>query len=140
MTADDIRACIALAAQSLSLIGGDYVLDISSLDILNAAVERVTDSRSLQNALVQCVSEKNLHGILALCEENGVDPALAGPLTVLTSLRVSTDAVLGELSGLCAAIGCEEAYDELKEAVSGLDEELLKHIKIDFSVVGDRGY
>ena len=136
----EIRECITLAARSLSLIGGDYVLDISSLDILNAAVERVTDSRSLQNELVKCVSEKNQHGILALCDENGIDPALAAPLTALTCLRGSTDRVLNELSGLCSELGCGEAFDELSEAVNGLDSEIARHIKIDFSVVGDRSY
>ena len=138
--AGEIRECIALAAQSLALIGGDYVLDLSSLDILNAAVQRVTDSRPLQNELVQCVSEKNLHGIFSLCEENGIDPALAEPLTALTSLRGSVDTALDMLRGLCGEIGCDEAFAELNEAVDGLDDELLRHIKIDFSVVGDRSY
>ena len=63
--------------ESLSLISGSYVLDISSLDILNAAVERVTDSRAVQDALVKCVGEKNPHGILAICQDNGIDEALA---------------------------------------------------------------
>ena len=62
-----------LAAESLSLIGGSFVLDVSSLDILDAALMQITDSRSLQDELVKCVSEKNVHGILSLCEENGID-------------------------------------------------------------------
>ncbi|MEE3493499.1 ATP phosphoribosyltransferase regulatory subunit, partial [Ruminococcus sp.] len=66
---------LMLAAKSLELIGRNFVLDVSDLDILNAAAEQVTDSKHLQDELVKCVSEKNAHGILSLCEDNGVDPA-----------------------------------------------------------------
>ena len=67
-----ICECLYLAAESLSLISSDYVLDVSSMDILNAALEHITDSRAIQDALVKCVGEKNTHGILAICEQNGI--------------------------------------------------------------------
>lgn len=138
---DQIGACILLAAQSLSLIGGDWVLDLSSLDILEAALARVSDSRPLQNALVKCVSEKNLHGILALCGENGVEPALYEPLVQLTALCGDTARVLPQLEALCRELGCDEAFGELCRAVACLnDAGMGQSVKIDFSVVGDRSY
>ena len=137
----EVGECLSLAAQSLSLIGGDYVLDVSSLDILNAAVERLTDSPPLQDAFVRCVSEKNLHGIFALCEENGIDPALCAPLTALTSLRGGFDAVRATIEDVCAQIGCSDACRDLYDALACVGgEDLREHIKIDFSVVSDRSY
>lgn len=137
----DIRECIRLAAESLRLIGGGFVLDVSSLDILNAAVERVTDSLPLQDELVKCVSEKNLHGILYLCEQNDIDPALAEPLIALTSLGGGASSVLPRLEELCAGLGCQDAFSELSGIMDSFaGSELEGHIKIDFSVVSDRGY
>ena len=139
--ADQIGECIRMAAQSLELIGSDYVLDISSLDILNAAVERVTDSRSVQDQLVKCVSEKNVHGILAVCGAYEIDPDLAQPLTELTTLCGSIGDVMPRMRGLCAGIGCQEACHELEAVVRQFSgTEQAEHIKIDFSVVSDRSY
>ena len=137
----EICECIRLACESLALIGGDYVLDLSSLDILNAAVERVTDSRSLQDALVKCVSEKNTHGILALCEENDIDSGIADPLITLTALGGTAAEVMPQLRELCRSIGCDAAFAELDAAAGQFsDPRYSGHIRIDFSVVSDRSY
>lgn len=132
---------LMLAARSLDLIGKNFVLDVSSLDILNAAVEKVTDSRHLQEELVKCVSEKNAHGIISLCEENGVDTLCADSLIALLTLCGAPERVLPKLRDLCEDLGCQEAFDELNEALSVFnDTALLNKIQIDFSVVSDRGY
>ena len=132
---------LMLAAKSLSLVSPHFVLDVSSLDILNAALERITDSRHLQEELVKCVSEKNAHGIISICEENGIDTLSADSLIALLSLCGKPERVLQKLSDLCAELDCEEAYDELKEALSVFaDSDLLEKIQIDFSVVSDRAY
>ncbi len=130
-----------LAAESLSLIGGSFVLDVSSLDILDAALMQITDSRSLQDELVKCVSEKNVHGILSLCEENGLAPISADPLIALIGLCGAPDRVLPKLTDLCEQLHCEDAAMELKEALSVMqDSDFLSKIQIDFSVVSDRSY
>ena len=132
---------LMLAAQSLSLIGKHFVLDVSSLDILNAAVEKITDSRHLQEELIKCVSEKNAHGILSLCEENGIDTGCADSLIALLTLGGAPERVLPKLRDLCGDLGCQDAFDELNESLSVFnDTALLRNIQIDFSVVGDRGY
>lgn len=137
----EVAECLYLAAQSLSLIGGSFVLDVSSLDILNAALTHITDSHSLQDELVKCVSEKNTHGVLSLCRDNGVDESLCEPLIALISMTGSPEKVRPQIKDLCAALGCEDAYEELFEAVSLFADSELKHnICIDFSVVSDRSY
>lgn len=132
---------LMLAAKSLSLVSRNFVLDVSSLDILDAALTRVSDSRSLQAELVKCVSEKNAHGIIALCEENGVDTLCADGLIALLSMCGAPERVLPRLKALCADLHCGNAFDELNEALSVFrDSELMNKIQIDFSVVSDRGY
>lgn len=132
---------LMLAAQSLELIGKNFVLDVSDLDILNAAVEKITDSKHLQEELVKCVSEKNVHGILSICEDNGIDPKTADSLIALLTLCGAPDSVLPKLSDLCDDLGCRDAYEELSEALSVFqDTALLHRIQIDFSVVSDRSY
>ena len=133
--------CISLAASSLSLISGSYVLDVSDLDILNAALDKITDSRRIQDELVKCVSEKNVHGILDICERGGIDSAQAEPLIRLLSFRGSYEWVLPKLMGLCEELGCMEAFRELSDALSLLPSYKYRSvINIDFSVVSDRGY
>lgn len=137
----EIAECLFLAAESLHLIGGSFVLDVSNLDILNAALDHITDSRSIQDELVKCVSEKNLHGILAICRDNGIDESLAEALTKLLSLTGNPARVLPELLPLCAELGCEDAYHDLADAVALFaDSDLKDNICIDFSVVSDRSY
>ncbi|MBQ3329571.1 MAG: ATP phosphoribosyltransferase [Ruminococcus sp.] len=132
---------LKLAAESLRLISPHFVLDVSSLDILNAALEKITDSRRLQDELVKCASEKNAHGIIALCEENGFDTLSADSLIALLSLCGDPERVLPRLSELCDALDCREAYTELSEALSVFqDSDLLSKMQIDFSVVSDRAY
>ena len=130
--------CVQLAASSLALISDSYVLDISSLDIIDAALENISDSRRVQEELFKCAGEKNIHGILSVCEENGIDTALAEPLISLISLSGTFEAVSGRLEGLCEELGCMQAYAELKDAVAFAGGEY--KIRIDFSVVSDRGY
>ncbi len=132
---------LLLAAESLSLIGDSFVLDVSSLDILEAALLRVTDSRALQEELIKCVSEKNVHGIIALCEDNGIDTSAADPLIELIALCGAPERVLPKLTELCEQLCCEDAATQLKEVLSVLrGSDYIGKIQIDFSVVSDRSY
>ena len=130
-----VGECLRLAAESLSLIGGNFVLDVSSLDILNAALDHVTDSHRVQDELVKCVSEKNVHGILSICEENEIEEEKADPLIALLTLAGLTDSRLKQLESLCDSLDCKAAYTELFEAIALFDNrELKQKIRIDFSV------
>ena len=132
---------LKLAAESLSLIGKHFVLDVSSLDILNAAVERITDSRALQDEIVKCVGEKNIHGIIALCEENGIDTLLANDLIELITLAGTPEKVMPKITAISSVLGCSKAAQEMQESLSVFDGTEYQHnINIDFSVVSDRGY
>ncbi len=135
-----ICECLYLAAESLSLISSDYVLDVSSMDILNAALEHITDSRAIQDALVKCVGEKNTHGILAICEQNGIAEEKAEPLIALLTTCGEPKSVTPKLGEICERLDCKDAYDEFSEVFDGMPAEYRTRIQVDFSVVSDRSY
>ena len=135
-----IGECLYLAAESLSLISSDYVLDVSSMDILNAALEHITDSRAIQDALVKCVGEKNTHGILAICEQNGIAEEKAEPLIALLTTCGEPKSVTPKLGEICERLDCKDAYDEFSEVFDGMPAEYRTRIQVDFSVVSDRSY
>ena len=64
---------LSLAAASLAVCSGDYILEVSQLDILEAFLSAISDDRELKTALLKPVSEKNLHGVTALCRESGAE-------------------------------------------------------------------
>lgn len=136
-----VGECIALAARSLSVISPSFVLSVSSLSILESFVEKISDSKSVKGEIYRCVSQKNPHGILSVCEENEIDPALAEPLLRLTALTGEPQKVTPALLSLCRDNGCEQAAEELCEALSMIDDDdLLQKIRIDFSVICDSSY
>lgn len=130
-----------LAAESLELISTDFVLNVSDLDILNAAVEKISDSRDVQDELVKLAGEKNAHGVIYLCEQNGIDTLLADELIALMNICGRYDKALPKLLSVCESLGCEDAYRELSDSLEAFDgTDHARKIHIDFSVVSDRGY
>lgn len=129
-----------LAAQCLGVISDEFVLNVSNLDILLAFVERATDSRTVQDALIDCVAHKNIHGIRAVCDQFGIEEPLCAPLCALVSLCGQYETVLPTLSTLCADV-CIEQAQELADALAVFEGSgYADHIHIDFSVVSDRSY
>ena len=136
-----IGECLYLAALSLSKISPDFVLDIGSLDILEAFIGRVSDSRSVQDALYRCAEQKNCHGMISVCEENDIDTALIEPLLSLMALYGTARDTVPRLIELCGSIGCADRALELGDELSALSgSELYDKVRLDFSVVSDRAY
>ena len=106
---------LSLAAESLAVCSGSFVLEVSHLDILGAFLGAITDDRELKTALLKPVSEKNLHGVAALCAEYGADAEKAGPLCRLLKLSGPYGQVLGPLETLCAPLGLKK---ELADALA----------------------
>ena len=130
-----------LAALSLHTVSEDFVLDVSSLDILLKFVNIITDEKGVQDDIIRCAGEKNPHGILSLCRANGIDPDRAEPLLRLLSLY-GTKAAVGEaLLALCTSAGAEDEARDLFSCLEVFDDSpVSENVQIDFSVVSDRGY
>ena len=130
----DIYEAVTLAAQSLALISGDFVLQISHLGILSAALDRMGADEAFRRAATGYIAEKNAHDLARLCEEQGADPAA---LTGFIQAYGDRAAVIARLEALCPC----PALEELKALSALLDASpLAERIIFDFSVVGDMNY
>ena len=138
-------ACVAevlkLAAESLRVCSEEYVLEISHLGLLGAFVDAVASDEKMREELLQCVVEKNLHGIRKVCLENGKNENASEPLCQLVSLYGTPRSVMPRIRKLAEENGAAEYAEELAQAAaafagSGAEDR----IRIDFSASGDVKY
>ena len=138
-------SCVAevlqLAAESLKLCSGEYVLEVSHLGILSAAAKKITAGEAVRNEILRCAGEKNLHGIRQLCKQNNITDGSEELLLELLKIYGEPQKVLPAVRLLAEANGIGDDAAELEQAVTAFgDDEMQKRICIDFSAVGDLKY
>ncbi len=129
----NIAEVLTLAVKSLKAISEDCVLDVSHLGILMDAVDALGVSSKTKEEILKCVSEKNTHEIVKICEENSVDNSAVNDLIVLVSLCGSPDDVLCKIKD-------SDAKAQFERILQGLSDDIKKSIRIDFSVAPDVSY
>ena len=130
----DIYEAVSLAAQSLGLISENFILQISHLGILSAALDSLGADGAFRQAAIGFIAEKNAHDLSRLCDAYGMDSAV---LTGFVSACGSRKEVLEKLDALCPG----PALEELKALSSLLDSSpWADKIIFDFSVVGNMNY
>ena len=138
-------SCVAevlqLAAESLKLCSGEYVLEVSHLGILSAAAKKITAGEAVRNEILRCAGEKNLHGIRQLCKQNNITDGSEELLLELLKIYGEPQKVLPAVRLLAEANGIGDDAAELEQAVTAFgDDEMQKRLCIDFSAVGDLKY
>lgn len=138
-------ACVAevlrLAAESLQLCGREYVLEISHLGILNAFVDAIAPGEEAKRAILECVGQKNAHGIEAICRENRLAEGAEQGLIRLLGLYGTPRTVMPKIRALAEEFGAGEMEDQLGRAVAGFTgSDTEESIRIDFSATGDLRY
>ena len=137
---DRIREVLSLAAQSLAMCSDRYVLELSQLDILASVVDEVSLDEMIREKILQCVEEKNSHGISQILKEYGIAEEKANSLKILMSLHGMPGQVLPILKELVPESSAF-AVDALEEAVSIFEGTPMEDkIRIDFSLVGNMQY
>lgn len=132
---------LLLAAKSLETVSDDFVLEVSNLSILSSFIESVSESYSVKQSLIKCVGEKNMHGILKICKENGISEENAQSLKKLVSTYGAPEKVLPELKEICNGKNIDEEITLLENTLKVFsDTDSYKKIQIDFSAVGDMNY
>ena len=129
--AGQVGEVLKLAEESLALLSGRHILEISHLDILNAFVEAIATDDEMKENILKCAGEKNLHGISRICREAGIAEGAETPLRTLLSLYGET----------AEENGCGEFARQLARAVAvfaGTPAE--GKVWIDFSATGDLKY
>ena len=136
-----VAEVLKLAAESLRLCSEEYVLEISHLGMLGAFVDAIASDGKMRDELLQCVTEKNQHGISRICWEYGRDESAGEALRQLTGLYGSPKTVMPKIRALAEENGASEFAEELGRAAAafaGSDAE--SRIRIDFSASGDVKY
>ena len=137
-----VQETLRLAADSLKLCGGgDYILEISHLDLLRSFVEAIAPDDRTAERILDCAGQKNLHGISAVCREAGMAAGAEEPLRALLGLCGTAKQVMPGLRALAEENGCGDAARQLAQAAAvfaGTPEE--SHVWIDFSATGDLRY
>ncbi len=138
-------ACVAevlrLAAESLRLCSREFVLEISHLGILNAFVDAIAPGEEAKRAILECVGQKNAHGIEAICRENRLAEGAEQGLIRLLGLYGTPRTVMPKIRALAEEFGAGEMADQLGRAVAGFTgSDLEENIRIDFSATGDLRY
>ncbi len=132
---------LTLAAESLALVSEDFVLDVSHMGILSCVLDTMGATDDARRALLQCVSEKNLHGIETVARANSLPTEAAARLQALVSTYGRIDDVLPTLKALLPDGAAAEALASLCDVLESLsDSAWYDRIRLDFSVVNDLSY
>ena len=136
-----ITEVIMLAIKSLKSISSDYVLDISSLDIINAIFEKITLSQSAKKKIMTALSQKNTNGIEQVCEMENVSENDANLLKALCSTYGKAQKVKEQLEKFILDDKIQQALNSLVDTINSLEKMGLgDKINVDFSVVSDLNY
>ena len=132
---------LLLAAKSLELCAGSYMMVISNLDILTRLLQEALPDPELHSEALGCIEGKNAAGVAALCRRAGTAPEKAGALVELTQLFGSPGQVMPRLRELCKGRELSGACAELEAVLRILrDNGFEERVRLDFSSVGNPNY
>jgi len=131
---------LMLAAKSLALISDSWALDIADPGIVSGILAQTELTENEAARLLAHISDKNLHGLKALCAEMQIEEKTASLLCnlITTYGPLETTLPLFEAMGLPPA--CEDAIADLKAVRDMLQAYGITSVNLDFSVVNDMSY
>lgn len=132
---------LLLAQKSLKAISDEYIMDVSHMGFVAGLMEEIGLPYAQQKAILDCISEKNAHGIRAICKEAKLADDMTQKLEALASLYGSLEETLEKAKALCCNEKMEQAVKELENILHclkiGGNE---KNVNLDFSIVNDMDY
>ena len=131
---------LMLAARSLEMISDDYALDIADLGIVSGILEGcdLTDAQRAQ--LIALISDKNLHGLKALCDAFNLEAKTKQWLCSLVTVYGPLDTTLPAYEQMDLPAACCEAMEDLKTLLLMIKACGVRNVNLDFSVVNDMNY
>ncbi len=139
---DTYNVCemLMLAAKSLEILGGRYILELSHMGIIRGLLEALGLARENEERLLDFLREKNAHGIRAMADELGLGEEKTKVMLTLVSSYGSMDEVLAVLKPLALNATMEKAIDELEGICRLLTSMGQEEVSLDFSIVNDMSY
>lgn len=134
-----IGEVLALADESLSLIGGDYLLDLSHMGLVSGLLENVEEGAKA--ALLTEIGRKNVPGIHGVCAQYGLPAELAEKAGRLALVYGPPKTVLPQLAELADTPQARDALEELTALCSLLEATgRADRLRLDFSLLGGMSY
>ncbi len=129
-----VAEVLILACESLNLISESWVLDVSHFGLISETLSGAGLTGAAAKAALQCLNEKNAHGLHSVLTENGVDQVWEKKLQTLLSVYGAPETVLPALRD---AFGENDCITELAAAVNSAQNA---RVQIDFSVPANIKY
>ncbi len=125
---------VALAIKTMELIGGDYVLTIGHMDVVDALLMDAELTQEKREKALEFIKAKAIHELKRLVGEKG------NSLVELASTDGEWKSVLKKIEGLVRK-RAEKAVNELYSLMLALEQAGLDgRVRLDFSQVSDSRY
>lgn len=140
----DIRALaeiLLLASESLARVGDDYLIAISHMSFVSDILIDSGIGESECNAIINLISEKNLHGIRALCSSLNVNDEITERICSLAFVCGEFREEIKNAERFVCGDSSRAGYDELVALSAIIDEfGLSDRFILDFSLMNDMNY
>ncbi|MBQ7900426.1 MAG: ATP phosphoribosyltransferase regulatory subunit [Clostridia bacterium] len=131
----NICEVLMLAAQSLAITGERFILDVSHMGFIAALLEHLGVDDDKRSDVLNCIREKNTHGIYAVLGDDGEC------IVQMINAYGDFDTVLSKLRDINVNDATNKVICELEEIKNALkDTDNFDKIHLDFSVVNDLNY
>lgn len=132
---------VSLALESLSLLGEEYVLNLSHLGLLNALLGVLGEDSVLSRRAARCIASRNEQELEALCREAGLSEETVKEFRFLAGLHAPLTEAIVQLAPCCVSEAAKDALAELRSLEDLLSEAgCTERICFDFAVVNNRKY
>lgn len=131
---------LTLAAESLTAIAPECILDVSHLGLLDRLICDVGIPGGVREDAFRFVAERNIHDLAALCRTFRIPEERIGILTRAVSCSGTPAEVLPKLHSLLSGVTDTGPLDMLMEITDAIPEKLRGMIRFDFSAVDDIRY
>lgn len=135
----NIAEVILLAAESLSIISDNFVLDISHMGIIATLLDGMEPD--LKKQILECIVNKNTHDMIKICHDAGVSDNKISEIEQFIGIYGNPENVIDRLYDIGMDKKNPEAIRELKYICRMLENtEYAKNIRFDFSISNDMNY
>ena len=131
---------LMLACRSLQTISDNYVLSLSHLGILSGILAEINGSDDAKKEILEAISEKNPHSLLAVCHSQNISENLTAVLQQLCITSGPVETVLDNLMQMELPASSKAAAEELRELCIGLSGFGKFNVHLDLSVVNHFDY
>ena len=135
------REVLKTAADSLSLISPEAVLNIASVACIASLLDITPVDDTVKKELTRYVQRKSVHELRQLCRDQTIPETTAAVWEELCTLYGPAPEALSRLRRFCTEVGAtfQKAVEELSDICCDMEGSGIR-INLDFSVVGGLRY